>query len=173
MNGCLPFKLIFRLLKKVKIDHVQSRTLRISGHSNITLIDHALVLENSAGFHVGWSAVVCVCASCWVVSDSLRPHVLVCQAPLRMEFSRREYWSGLPFPSPGDLPDPGYQTQVIAGRFFTIWATRKAHRLCCLFTISLPSLPLVEFPMHGILPHHTGFWLGLRTCSDKWKVLGW
>ena len=29
------------------------------------------------------------------------------QAPLSMEFSRQEYWSGLPFPSPGDLPDPG------------------------------------------------------------------
>ena len=29
------------------------------------------------------------------------------QAPLFMKFSRQEYWSGLPFPSPGDLPDPG------------------------------------------------------------------
>ena len=29
------------------------------------------------------------------------------QPPLFMEFSRQEYWSGLPFPSPGDLPDPG------------------------------------------------------------------
>ena len=29
------------------------------------------------------------------------------QAPPFMEFSRQEYWSGLPFPSPGDLPDPG------------------------------------------------------------------
>ena len=31
------------------------------------------------------------------------------QAPLPMEFSRQEYWSGLPFPSPGDLPDPGIE----------------------------------------------------------------
>ena len=31
------------------------------------------------------------------------------QAPLFMEFSRQEYWSGLPFPSPGDLPDPGIE----------------------------------------------------------------
>ena len=30
-----------------------------------------------------------------------------CQAPLSVEFSRREQWSGVPFPSPGDLPDPG------------------------------------------------------------------
>ena len=32
---------------------------------------------------------------------------VACQTPLFMEFSRQEYWSGLPFPSPGDLPDPG------------------------------------------------------------------
>ena len=32
---------------------------------------------------------------------------IVCQAPLSMEFSRQEYWSGLPFPSPGNLPNPG------------------------------------------------------------------
>ena len=32
-----------------------------------------------------------------------------CQAPLPMGFSRQEYWSGLPFSSPGDLPDPGIE----------------------------------------------------------------
>ena len=31
------------------------------------------------------------------------------QAPLSIEFSRQKYWSGLPFPSPGDLPDPGIE----------------------------------------------------------------
>ena len=35
------------------------------------------------------------------------PRTVVCQAPLSMGFSRQEYWSGLPFPSPGDFPDPG------------------------------------------------------------------
>ena len=35
------------------------------------------------------------------------PWTVVYQAPLSMGFSRQEYWSGLPFPSPGDLPDPG------------------------------------------------------------------
>ena len=34
---------------------------------------------------------------------------VACQAPLSMGFSRQEYWSGLPFPSPGDLPDPGIE----------------------------------------------------------------
>ena len=49
-----------------------------------------------------------------------------------MRFSRQEYWGGLPFPSSGDLPDPGTrprdQTHVshVAGRFFTTWTTREA-----------------------------------------------
>ena len=40
-----------------------------------------------------------------VVSNSLRPH------KLSMEFSRQEYWSGLPFPSPADLPNPGMEAR--------------------------------------------------------------
>ena len=37
------------------------------------------------------------------------PWTVAYKAPLSMEFSRQEYWSGLPFPSPGDLPDPGIE----------------------------------------------------------------
>ena len=37
------------------------------------------------------------------------PWIVACQAPLSMGFSRQEYWSGLPFPSPRDLPDPGIE----------------------------------------------------------------
>ena len=37
------------------------------------------------------------------------PWTATCQAPLSMGFSGHEYWSGLPFPSPGDLPDPGIE----------------------------------------------------------------
>ena len=37
------------------------------------------------------------------------PWTVACQAPLSMGFSRQEHWSGLPFPSPGDLPDPGIE----------------------------------------------------------------
>ena len=46
-----------------------------------------------------------------------------------MEFSRPEYWSGYPFPSPGDLPNPGIEPRspwCIAGRFLTTWAIREA-----------------------------------------------
>ena len=42
-----------------------------------------------------------------VVSDSVIPWTVPCQAPLSMEFSRQEYWSGLPFPSPGIFPTQG------------------------------------------------------------------
>ena len=41
------------------------------------------------------------------VSDSVTPGSIAHQAPLCVAFPRQEYWSGLPFPSPGDLPDPG------------------------------------------------------------------
>ena len=37
------------------------------------------------------------------------PGAVACQAPLSTEFSREEYWSGLPFLPPGDLPDPGIE----------------------------------------------------------------
>ena len=62
---------------------------------------------------------VCVCVSRSVESDSAISWTVVYQAPLSMEFSSQEYWSRLPFPSPGDLPDPGIE-QCIAGRLFTI-----------------------------------------------------
>ena len=47
------------------------------------------------------------------MSHSLQPHG-ACQAPLSMGFPRQEYWSGLPFPSPGDLPDPGTEPEFPA-----------------------------------------------------------
>ena len=37
------------------------------------------------------------------------PITVACQAPLSMGFPKQEYWSGLPFPSPGDLPNPGIE----------------------------------------------------------------
>ena len=56
---------------------------------------------------------------------------VVHQAPLSMGFSRQEYWSGLPCPPPGDLPNPGTETtslmsSALAGGFFTTSATSEA-----------------------------------------------
>ena len=65
--------------------------------------------------------MVCVHAQT-VVSDSLWPHKeYSLQSPLSIGFPRQEYWSGLPFPFPGDLPDPGikHESPTLAGGFFT------------------------------------------------------
>ena len=56
-----------------------------------------------------------------VSGGCLTPQTVAHQAPLSMEFSRQEYWSVLPFISPGDLPDPGIKlgSPALAGEFFT------------------------------------------------------
>ena len=55
---------------------------------------------------------------------TLRP--VAGQATLSMRFPRQECWSGLPFPSPGDLPKDWTRVSRTAGGFFTVWATREA-----------------------------------------------
>ena len=63
------------------------------------------------------------------------PRTVAHKAPLSMGFSRHEYWSGLPFASPGSLPDPGTKPEptVLAGRLFTTEPPGK------------PTLPLTWF----------------------------
>ena len=56
------------------------------------------------------------------------PWTVAHQAPLSMRFSMQELWSGLPCPSPRDLPDPGIEkpmSPVLTGRFFTTEPPRK------------------------------------------------
>ena len=65
-------------------------------------------------FYTG-SVHVCV-LSCSAESDSsLTPWTVACQAPVSMEFSKQDYWSGLlfPIPTPGDLPDPGIEPRLL------------------------------------------------------------
>ena len=86
---------------------------------NPTLL--SILMEFSGKMH-------CVCLvtrSCLTLAT---PHTVACQAPLSMEFSRQEYWSGLPCPSPWDLPDPGVEpgsltSLALTGVFFTTSAT--------------------------------------------------
>ena len=64
---------------------------------------------------VQWLSRVQLFATLWTVAH---------QAPLSMGFSKQEYWSGLPWPPPGDLPNPGIEPAspvppALAGRFFT------------------------------------------------------
>ena len=75
------------------------------------------------------------------MTDSFEnPWTVANQAPLFMEFPRQEYWSGLPFPSPGDLPNPGIKLGSPAlsdGGFFTIEPPGKASE-CFTRIISFP-----------------------------------
>ena len=56
-----------------------------------------------------------------VASDSAASWTVTSQAPLSMEFPRQEYWSGLPFPTPGDLPDAEMEpaSPALAADFLT------------------------------------------------------
>ena len=57
---------------------------------------------------------IILCVNHSVVSDSAIPWTGACQVPLSIEFSRQEYPRGLPFPSPGGLPDPGIELRSSA-----------------------------------------------------------
>ena len=63
------------------------------------------------------SCLVSLESSCCLVTQSCptlaTPGTAACQAPLSMGFSRPEYWSGLPFPTAGDLPDPGLNLHLL------------------------------------------------------------
>ena len=94
-------------------------------------------------FWIKWDAAMNWFKLLWLCTISLHACVLcqfshvrlfatlwtaACQAPLSEGFSRQEYWSELPCPPPGELPDPGFEpvspgAPALAGRFFTIWAT--------------------------------------------------
>ena len=75
--------------------------------------------------------VQCVPAKLLQLRSTLDPRTAGLQAPLSMGFSRQEYWSGLPFPFPGDLPSPGFEpwslmSPALAGGFFATSATWEA-----------------------------------------------
>ena len=79
-------------------------------------------LQPSKHYYNGKDIRVCVCV--WALSHVqllVTPWTITHQAPLSMRFPRQEYWSQLPFPTPGDLPDPGIEpgSPALAGIFFT------------------------------------------------------
>ena len=69
--------------------------------------------------------------SCLVRSDSVAPWTAARQASLSMGFSRQEYWSGLPFPPVGGVPDLGFEpgSPALAGRFFTTEPPGKPYKV--------------------------------------------
>ena len=92
-----------------------------------------------------------------VVSDSVTPRTVAHQAPLSMGFSRQEHCSGLPFPPPGDLLDPGIElvsSALQADSFPTKPLFAYSAWLC------FPGRGLmfhecdVKFSLHGLNPYH-------------------
>ena len=63
------------------------------------------------------------------------PWTVAYQAPQSMGFSRQEYWSGLPFPSPGDLPDPGIEPWSPALQAGAISSEPPGEKVVYFFTI--------------------------------------
>ena len=88
----------------------------------------------------GWSINLCVrvLSHVWLF---VTPWTVTCQAPLSIEFSRQEYWSGLPFPPPRDLPDRDWTCvsyfPALAGRFFTTNTTWEAQFQVCFYLLLL------------------------------------
>ena len=79
-------------------------------------------------------AVLCLIA---VTSDSATPWTTTHQGPLCMGLFRQEYWSGLPFPPLGNLPNSGIEpaspvSPALAGGFFNTSATWEAHIYVCM-----------------------------------------
>ena len=104
------------------------------------------------------------------MSDSFETPVTVArQGPLSMRVSRQEYWSGLPYLPPGDLPNLGIgpaslASPALAGVFFITSATWEAHRhskQCCPVLLENGMFRLIRCPITGKCrsynKHMTGF----------------
>ena len=101
--------------------HLQNISI---GH---TVNDSLYLIRLSCGHDMLGFLTFCVCRlllfvvykkSCWLF---VTPWTVACQAPLSMRFSRQVYWSGLPFPPPEDLSNPGIKptSPALAGGFFS------------------------------------------------------
>ena len=84
------------------------------------------------------------------------PFTVACQDPLSIEFSGQEYWSGLPFPTPGDLPKQGIKpaslaAPALAGGFFTSSANWEDHILLYVSLIISFILLYTQYIIYGYI----------------------
>ena len=93
----------------------------------------------------------------WVLANSFAtPWIVAHQAPLSAGFARQEYWSGLPFHSPGDLPDPGIKPAsptLQAGSLPLVPPGKPCVTICQL----LNTLPGPDYALH-MLEYFASFW---------------
>ena len=102
------------------------------------------------------------------------PWTVAHQAPLSMEFSRQEHWSGLPSPSPGDLPNPGIEPRSPSAPALQAdslplshWvAAAKSLQSCLTLCNSIDGSPPGS-PIPGILQARTLEWVAI-SFSDHW-----
>ena len=120
-------------------------------------------MTRNACLHAKSLSYVQLCETVWTVAH---------QAPLSMGFSRQEYWSELPWPPPGDLPEPGIELRSLvsslAGGFFTISATWKPNDMewdlpktdSCVCVDVSTHLPIQGFGKFNVksLPPRLGAW---------------
>ena len=85
------------------------------------------------GIYVSGGSGDLVAKSCLTLTT---PWTGACQAPLSMGFLRQAYWSGLPFPAPGDLPDPGKPGGIIYVESYSVYPFKLYYIHIILFYVS-------------------------------------
>ena len=157
-------KLTRKLFKHIKFVYkFTTITVLWEGKVYLKIVHSCLHLKRAAALSVSRS----------VVSDSVTPWTVACQAPLSMEVSRQEYWRGLPFPSLGDLPHSGIEPMSSALQADYHWATREAlcwhqhyldffrYDIMCL----LAAFSRLNFELTGLNRFFCCYWLHQATCG--------
>ena len=110
-------------------------------------------------FKTLYESVMLLLFSCQVMSNSLATQWTIGrQAPPSMGFPRQEHWRGLPFPYPGDFPDPGMKptSLTLAGGFFTAEPWRNPIQICTLMlSLCMVIVCFLSFPQSSLRTGHT------------------
>ena len=96
----------------------------------------------------------------------MTPWTVACQVPLPMGFPRQEYWSGLPFPSPGDLPDPGMEHGSLALQADSL--PSEPSGICKFVILPGPVLLILLYAFHRIC-HQPAYYM--FTCNLSLQAL--
>ena len=104
----------FKFFKKYKFIYFNWRLITLQYCIGFAIHQH----ESATGIHMfpilNFPPSSLPVPSLWCVQLFGTPWTVVCQAPLFIGFSRQEYWSGLPFPPPGDFPNLGIEPKFLA-----------------------------------------------------------